>query len=68
MHAASSALPRLAPTMARNQIVSGAGEMPRLSTYLGHVNVCNTYWYIENVPELLNLAASRAEEGLRRQS
>ncbi len=31
-------------------------EMPKLATYLGHVAVANTYWYIEAVPELLQLA------------
>jgi integrase/recombinase XerD len=34
-------------------------EMPKLSTYLGHVNVRHTYWYIEAVPELLQLATER---------
>jgi len=32
-------------------------ELPKLATYLGHVNVGLTYWYIEAVPELLELAA-----------
>jgi site-specific recombinase XerD len=32
-------------------------ELPKLSTYLGHVDVRLTYWYIEAVPELLQLAA-----------
>lgn len=32
-------------------------ELPKLATYLGHVNVSLTYWYIEAVPELLELAA-----------
>jgi integrase len=31
-------------------------EMPKLAEYLGHVNVGHTYWYIEAVPELLQLA------------
>ncbi|MHC4146018.1 MAG: tyrosine-type recombinase/integrase [Planctomycetota bacterium] len=31
-------------------------EMPKLATYLGHTNVSHTYWYIEAVPELLQLA------------
>ena len=31
-------------------------EMPKLVTYLGHVSTSNTYWYIEAVPELLQLA------------
>lgn len=34
-------------------------EMPRLATYLGHVHVNDTYWYIEAVPELLALATER---------
>lgn len=33
-------------------------ELPKLATYLGHVNVGLTYWYIEAVPELLELAAN----------
>jgi integrase len=36
-------------------------EMPKLTTYLGHVHVNVTYWYIEAVPELLELAARRLE-------
>jgi len=35
--------------------------LPRLSTYLGHVNPANTYWYLSAEPELLALAASRLE-------
>jgi len=35
-------------------------ELPKLSTYLGHVHVADTYWYIEAVPELLHLATERA--------
>lgn len=35
-------------------------EMIKLSTYLGHVKPEHTYWYIEAVPELLELAAERA--------
>jgi site-specific recombinase XerD len=34
-------------------------ELPKLSTYLGHVDVGHTYWYIEAVPELLQLATER---------
>jgi integrase len=34
-------------------------ELPKLSTYLGHVAIGLTYWYIEAVPELLALAAKR---------
>jgi integrase len=35
-------------------------ELPKLATYLGHVHVADTYWYIEAVPELLRLATERA--------
>jgi len=34
-----------------------AVELPKLATYLGHVDVGLTYWYIEAVPELLEHAA-----------
>jgi integrase len=34
-------------------------ELPKLSTYLGHVHVNDTYWYLEAVPELLQLATDR---------
>ncbi len=34
-------------------------ELPKLATYLGHVHVNDTYWYLEAVPELLHLAAAR---------
>lgn len=34
-------------------------ELPRLSAYLGHVHVADTYWYLEAVPELLGLASER---------
>jgi hypothetical protein len=34
-------------------------ELPKLSTYLGHVEIGLTYWYIEAVPELLALANKR---------
>ena len=36
-------------------------ELPKLATYLGHVHVNDTYWYIEAVPELLELATRRLE-------
>jgi integrase/recombinase XerD len=35
--------------------------LPVLSTYLGHVQVGDTYWYLTAVPELLRLAADRLE-------
>jgi hypothetical protein len=40
--------------------------MIKLSTYLGHGKPDNTYWYIEAVPELLQLASERAEQSLAR--
>jgi integrase len=36
-----------------------AREMINLTTYLGHTKPENTYWYIEAVPELLELASQR---------
>lgn len=35
--------------------------LPVLSTYLGHVKVSDTYWYLTAVPELLQLAMARVE-------
>jgi len=37
-------------------------HLPELSTYLGHVHVADTYWYISAVPELLQLATLRLED------
>jgi integrase len=34
-------------------------ELPKLSTYLGHVHTADTYWYLEAIPDLLQLAAER---------
>ena len=42
-------------------------EMIKLSTYLGHVGPEHTYWYIEAVPELLELASQRASASLARE-
>jgi integrase/recombinase XerD len=39
-------------------------EMFKLSTFLGHTQPEHTYWYIEAVPELLQLACERAERNL----
>jgi len=39
-------------------------EMIKLSTYLGHSEPEHTYWYIEAIPELLELASQRAERSL----
>lgn len=38
--------------------------MIKLTTYLGHTKPAHTYWYIEAVPELLELASRRAEASL----
>jgi integrase len=37
-------------------------HMKALSTYLGHVDIANTYWYLEATPVLLKIIASTAEE------
>jgi len=37
-----------------------AREMIQLTTYLGHASPVSTYWYIEAVPELMELAAQRS--------
>jgi integrase len=34
-------------------------KLPTLSTYLGHAEVRDTYWYLTAVPELMALAAER---------
>ena len=53
-----------------NTIIDGykAGEpgirMAILSTYLGHVDPANTYWYLSAAPELLALAGDRLERHL----
>ncbi|MBW2735464.1 MAG: tyrosine-type recombinase/integrase [Deltaproteobacteria bacterium] len=36
-------------------------RMPRLSTYMGHVNPSQTYWYLTATPELLACAAQRLQ-------
>jgi integrase len=35
--------------------------LPRLSTYLGHVEPRSTYWYLSAAPELMALAAERLD-------
>lgn len=37
-----------------------AHEMIQLTTYLGHADPDNTYWYLQAVPELLELAMAHA--------
>jgi hypothetical protein len=34
-------------------------ELPKLATYLGHVDIGLTYWYIDALPELLAHATTR---------
>jgi integrase len=36
-------------------------HIPVLSTYLGHANVANTYWYLTATPELLLAASARLD-------
>ena len=36
-------------------------RMPELSTYLGHVNISGTYWYLDSTPELMAAASKRIE-------
>jgi integrase len=35
--------------------------LPVLSTFLGHVHVTDTYWYLSAVPEILALTKARLE-------
>jgi integrase len=41
-----------------------AARLPLLSTYLGHVEPANTYWYLHAAPELLAQAAQRLDRHL----
>ena len=36
--------------------------MLALSTYMGHVKISNTYWYLTGVPELMALAGGKFEQ------
>jgi len=36
-------------------------HLPTLATYLGHVHVTDTYWYLSATPELLHWATKRLE-------
>lgn len=42
--------------------------LPVLSTYLGHIEPKNTYWYLSATPELMQLAADRLEQHFGRRS
>jgi integrase len=35
--------------------------LPSLSTYLGHVKVTDTYWYVSAIPDLMNTVSERFE-------
>lgn len=37
-------------------------RLPILSTYLGHVHVTDTYWYLSNTPELMASAGDCLEK------
>jgi len=39
-------------------------RLPLLSTYLGHTQPRDTYWYVQAAPELLELACGRLERSL----
>lgn len=41
-------------------------HLPELSTYIGHVRVIDTYWYLTSTPELLHYALRRVERSSRR--
>jgi integrase/recombinase XerD len=41
--------------------------LPRLSTYLGHVEPASTYWYMSAAPELMALAAERLDHHTSRE-
>lgn len=51
--------------MIRAYITEGlnpANTLALASNWLGHVDPAHTYWYIQNVPELLALAAGRRDD------
>jgi integrase/recombinase XerD len=43
-------------------------RLPVLSTYLGHVHVADTYWYVTACPELMGLVVKRLEKRWEGQS
>jgi integrase/recombinase XerD len=40
-------------------------HLPKLSTYLGHTKITDTYWYLTSTPELLRYALRRVERRSR---
>jgi integrase len=43
-------------------------KMPLLSTYLGHLDPVSTYWYLQAVPELLQVVHERLEQAAEERS
>jgi len=43
-------------------------RLPTLSTFLGHVHVADTYWYLNACPELMVAAVAKFEQGWERRS
>jgi integrase len=43
-------------------------RLPVLSTFLGHVNIASTYWYLSSSPELMSQAMQRLERRWEGQS
>jgi hypothetical protein len=43
-------------------------RLPILTTFLGHVHVADTYWYLSTCPELMGLAVKRFEDYWEKQS
>ena len=41
---------------------SASQHMLALATYLGHVNIYNTYWYLETTPDLLRGISNACED------
>ena len=41
-------------------------RLPRLATWLGHASIVESYWYLSAVPELMQQAARRLDDRLRR--
>lgn len=59
---------RLAVTTLMRWYRAGAdvdARLPILATYLGHIKVSDTYWYLSAVPELVCLAMARLEQRTR---
>ena len=46
--------------------VSVERRLPHLATYLGHVEIIDTYWYLTATPQLLRYALRRVERSKRR--